>query len=120
MNAKIITLIAAAVLSAPLATNALARDYGHDHGHRHGYRERTYGVRFHVDGSQRIHADGHRDAHRLEDYLESLGADAHIDGDHEVHFRMRGERTRTFYSHERAHEFARSLRRLGFHVRIVE
>jgi len=120
MNAKMIALIAAAALSAPLATTAMARDYPrYDRGHEHCDREQAYAVSYHIDGSRRRHADCHRSARRLAQYLESLGADAHLDGDHEVHYHMHGCGRRTFYSHRAAHEFASSLRRLGFHVDIV-
>ena len=146
MKRNILMAVVAAALFAPLypaAAAASARDHYSDdhrdrdsyrdrdlyrdreyhrehdgHGYRRGERAERFVVHYHLDGKRRVHAKSHDRAHRIEDLLRSVGADARVGPGCVVYYRMRGE-GRTFrYSHEDAHRLARKLEGYGFHAEV--
>jgi hypothetical protein len=131
MKNKIIVAVASALLgAAAVPTTAVAGDsYGRGYdglryeGRHYGRdRRETFVVHYHVDGgSGRVRVDGHREAYRIEDFLESLGARAHVHEErsgHVVHFSMEGSRRIVRYSHAEAHRLARDLESYGFHAHV--
>jgi hypothetical protein len=128
---------AAALVGGAFAPAASARDeyrgydrhesHEHDRGdrggyhdrHDHGPREHLYVIRYHLDGGVgRVKVKSGDRAERVVDLLRSVGADAHIDGDRVVHFRMRGKGRIVRRSGEDAYRLAQKLEGYGFHARV--
>ena len=95
---------------------------GRGDGRGHGeYRERArrFVVHYHLDGGRgRVQAKSHDRAHRMEDFLRSVGAEARVGPGRVVYFRMRGEGKTFRYSHEDAHRLAQKLEGYGFHAHV--
>lgn len=79
----------------------------------------------HVDyalhGWRSKHTHDHHGAHELADFLRSVGASVQIDhngGHYDVIYTCPHPRMRYFDCDHEAHDFARSLRRLGFSARV--
>ena len=96
------------------------RGRGYDRGHEdHRVRARRFVVHYHLDGGRgRVQAKSHDRAHRMEDFLRSIGADARVGPGRVVYFRMRGEGKTFRYSHEDAHRLAQKLEGYGFHAHV--
>ena len=113
MKRKLFIAVAVAALSLPMAPVAFARDFD---GHYH--REERFVVHYHLDGDRTIRACDYREARRIEAMLESLGANAHVDGYSTVHYSMRGSRRIDLGSHGAAHRLADQLQGYGFHAHV--
>ena len=140
MNRKILTVVAAAaaLVGGAFTPAALAADEHRGHGHyehreydrdhrgggyhdRHDYgaREELYVICYHLDGGAgRVRVKSGDRAERVVDLLRSVGADAHIDGNRVVHFKMRGRGRIVRRSGEDAYRLAQKLEGYGFHARV--
>ena len=141
MKRSIWIAVAAVALGAPLAPAAAperdayrggygrgdvdrGREYDRDHD-RGGYREHhgehlgRFIVHYRLGrGSHRLQAKSHDRAHRIVAFLESIGADAHLEPGRVVCYRMRGEREIARHSHEDAHRLAQKLEGYGFRAHV--
>ena len=133
MKRTLFIAIATFALGFPVAPAAFGRDeyhgrgrdrderrHDHDDDHRHGrHREARYVVHYHLDGGDHeLRAKSSDRAHRMVEFLRSVGARAHVDGRRIVHYRMRGDREIVRYSHEDAHRLAQKLEGYGFHSHV--
>jgi hypothetical protein len=121
----LLTAITVATFGLPLGQVVLAGDFrDRDDTRRHdddddGYRRARFVVRYHLDGGERtIHAQDREWAYRKVNFLQKMGAEAHVDGRHVVHFEMRGRRARVVCSDAEAHELVERLRNYGFHAQV--
>jgi hypothetical protein len=139
MNRSILIAVAAFALGAPLAPAASAREGYRDeyrdrgeHRHRggggddyngrgeyHRPREARFVVHYRLSGGHgQVQAKSHDRAHRIAEFLESVGADARVGPGRVVYYRLRGEGEIARHSHEDAHRLAQKLQGYGFRAHV--